>query len=198
MVAMEADITLLDAARRMNGDALAKIFDLYSVALYKYALRLCNDSLVADHIVGDVFAKLLEYLSAGNGPDTNLRSYLYQMTYHLIVDESRYWHGRVALEVVDFLRYGEHSIYLGLEKRILFERVSQAIRNDLTDYQRHVIILRFLEGFSLRDTAVILGKTVNIVKAAQNRAIVILRKALDYQAIETSSISPGSENQPVL
>ena len=197
MVAMEADITLLDAARRMNGDALAKIFDLYSVALYKYALRLCDDSLVADHIVGDVFAKLLDYLSAGNGPETNLRSYLYQMTYHLIVDESRYWHGKVALEVVDFLRNEEHSIYPGLEKRIVFERVSQAIRNELTDYQRHVIILRFLEGFSLHDTAAILGKTVNIVKAAQNRAIVILRQALDYEVVETSSIAPGSANHPI-
>jgi RNA polymerase sigma-70 factor (ECF subfamily) len=178
---METDIRLLDSARRMNGDALVKFFDLYSPALYNYALRLCNDALMADHIVGDVFAKLLDHLSAGNGPATNLRSYLYQMTYHLIIDETRYWHGRVPLEVVDFIRYDGHSAYLGLEQRIVFETISQAIQKDLTAYQRHVIILRFLEGFSLRETAAILGKSVNIVKAAQNRAITTLRKALGYQ-----------------
>ncbi len=86
VVPTNGDMNLLEAARNMNRDALIEIFDLYSSALYNYALRLCNDALIADYIVGDVFAKLLEHLSAGNGPETNLRSYLFQTAYHLIVD----------------------------------------------------------------------------------------------------------------
>jgi DNA-directed RNA polymerase specialized sigma24 family protein len=89
MMGTEADRTLLDAARRMDGDALVEIFDLYAPALYKYVLRVCPDTLMADHIVGDVFAKLLEHLSAGKGPSTNLRSYLYEIAYHLVLDESK-------------------------------------------------------------------------------------------------------------
>ena len=71
---METDNTLLNAARMVNEDALIEIFDLYSSALFSYALRLCGDSVMADHIVGDVFAKLLDQLAAGNGPTSNLRS----------------------------------------------------------------------------------------------------------------------------
>ena len=71
---MESDLSLLDAAKNMNQEALIKIFDLYSSALYNYALRICNDPLEADQVVGDVFAKLLDQLSAGHGPSTNLRS----------------------------------------------------------------------------------------------------------------------------
>ena len=56
-----------------------------------------------------------------------------------------------------------------------------AIRNDLTEDQRHVIVLRFLEGFSLRETADIIGKQVYNVKVIQNRGIVKLRKALGYK-----------------
>ncbi len=178
---MEADITLLDAARSMNQDALVKIFDLYSSALYNYALRLCNDPLEADQAVGDVFAKLLEQLSAGNGPSTNLRSYLYEMTYHLIIDKSRYSRREAPLETVDFLRQDGSSVLLGLEDRMLFETVIRAIKNDLTEDQRHVIILRFLEGFSLRETAEIIGKEVYNVKVIQNRGVAKLRKALDYK-----------------
>ncbi len=178
---MESDITLLDAARNMNQDALIKIFDLYSSALYNYALRLCNDPLEADQVVGDVFAKLLEQLSAGNGPSTNLRSYLYEMTYHLIVDKSRYSRREAPLEVVDFLHQDRSSILLGLEDRMLFETVILAIKNDLTEDQRHVIVLRFLEGFSLRETAEIIGKEVYNVKVIQNRGVAKLRKALDYK-----------------
>jgi RNA polymerase sigma-70 factor (ECF subfamily) len=178
---MEADITLLDAARSMNQDALIKIFDLYSSALYNYALRLCNDPLEADQVVGDVFAKLLEQLSAGHGPSTNLRSYLYETTYHLIIDKSRYSRREAPLETVEFLKQDRSSSLVGLEDRMMFETVILAIKNHLTEDQRHVIILRFLEGFSLRETAEIIGKEVYNVKVIQNRGVAKLRKALDFK-----------------
>jgi RNA polymerase sigma factor (sigma-70 family) len=60
----------------------------------------------------------------------------------------------------------------------------RAIRNNLTDIQRHVIILRFMEGLSLRETAKIVKKEVNYVKVIQNRAIATLRKALDHKVTE--------------
>lgn len=172
---------LLEAARAMNKEALVEIFDLYSSALYNYALRLCNDPLEADHIVGDVFAKLLDQLSAGNGPSSNLRSYLFETAYHLIIDEARYSRRKAPLEVIEFLRQDGPSALVGLENRVLFDAVIAAIRNDLTEDQRHVIILRFLEGFSLRETAQIIGKEVYNVKVIQNRGVAKLRKALGYK-----------------
>ena len=75
---MDTDHALLNAARMMDKSALVRIFELYSRALYKYALRLCGDPMLADQIVGDVFAKLLDQLSSGNGPTAHLRSYLYE------------------------------------------------------------------------------------------------------------------------
>jgi RNA polymerase sigma-70 factor (ECF subfamily) len=178
---MEPEITLLDAARSMNQEALVKIFDLYSTALYNYALRICNDPLEADQIVGDVFAKLLEQLSAGRGPSTNLRSYLYETTYHLVIDKARYSRREAPLETIEFVRNDGLSTVTNLEDRMLFEAVIMAIKNQLTEDQRHVIILRFLEGFSLRETAAIIGKEVYNVKVIQNRGVAKLRKALDYK-----------------
>jgi len=165
----------------MNREALIEIFDLYSSALYNYALRLCSDPLRADNIVGDVFAKLLEQWSTGNGPSSNLRAYLYETTYHLIIDEARYSHREAPLEVVDFLRNDGQSALVNLENRMLFDAVIVAIKKDLTEDQRHVIILRFLEGFSLRETADIMGKEVYNVKVIQNRGVAKLRKALGYK-----------------
>jgi RNA polymerase sigma-70 factor, ECF subfamily len=178
---MRTEIPLLEAARQMNREALVEIFDLYASPLYNYALRLCNDPLRADHIVGDVFAKLLDQWATGNGPSTNLRSYLYETTYHLIVDEVRSSHREAPLEVIDFLLHDGYSTLVNLENRMLFDAVIAAIRNDLTEDQRHVIILRFLEGFSLRETADIMGKEVYNVKVIQNRGVAKLRKALGYK-----------------
>jgi RNA polymerase sigma-70 factor (ECF subfamily) len=194
---MEADLALLDAARKMNVDALTKIFDLYSRPLYKYAFRLCNDAGLADQIVGDVFSKLLEHLSAGQGPQSNLRSYLYEMAYHIFIDEVRYSHHAIPIEVVDFIHHDAYSTYAAIENRVLFETVRRAIQNDLTEDQRHVVILRFLEGFSLNETAAIMGKNVNNVKVIQNRAIAALRKALDHQMVETGAVSLELRNLEV-
>jgi RNA polymerase sigma-70 factor (ECF subfamily) len=178
---MRTEIPLLEAAKSMDREALVEIFDLYSSPLYNYALRLCNDPLRADHIVGDVFAKLLDQWSAGNGPSTNLRSYLYETTYHLIVDESRYSQREAPLEIVEFLRNDGNVSLVNLENRMLFDAVIMAIKKHLTEDQRHVIILRFLEGFSLRETADIMGKEVYNVKVIQNRGVAKIRKALGYK-----------------
>jgi RNA polymerase sigma-70 factor, ECF subfamily len=191
---METDQTLLEAARTMDKEALVKIFDLYSSVLFKYALRLCSDPVAADHIVGDVFAKLLEQLSAGNGPTSNLRSYLYEMTYHRMIDEVRYSRRRAPLEVVDSLRGQAHPAFSSVEDQILLQQLLQALQNELTNDQRHVITLRFLEEFSLRETAAIMGKTVDHVKVIQNRAIAALRRSLAYQGVRKAMPLPGVRN----
>jgi len=181
LVIRDSDAILLDRAKQMDREALVQIFDAYSTAIYNYAFRLCSDALMADYIVGDVFAKLLEHLSAGRGPSSNLRSYLYEMTYHLVVDEARYSHRTTKIESVDLQPYDEYSANISAENRILYKIVMQAIRNNLTADQRHVIILRFLEGFSIHETAAIIGKEESNVKVIQNRAIAALRKALGYE-----------------
>jgi RNA polymerase sigma-70 factor (ECF subfamily) len=175
---MENDSELLNAARAKDKDALEKIFDLYSSALNKYALRWGCDPVLADQIVGDVFVKLLEHLELGKGPETNLRSYLYQMTYHLIVDQGRASHRSAPLEAAEGFRQDEDSPALRLENQEMFDLIFKAIENELTDDQRQVILLRFMEQFSLQETADIMGKKVNHVKVIQSRAIAKLRKAL--------------------
>lgn len=180
---MDSDNGLLNSARKMNPEALIKIFDLYSRTLYNYALRLCSDPYLADQIVGDVFAKLLEQFSSGYGPQTNLRSYLYEVTYHLVVDYVRHRKREIPIQVMDEIGFENHATYFDAEKHAIYMDVMRAIRDELTEDQRHVIILRFMEGFDLRETAAIIGKQVSNVKVIQNRAVATLRKSLNYAMV---------------
>ena len=65
-----------------------------------------------------------------------------------------------------------------IEERVMMEALISAMNTELTEDQRHVIILRFLEDFSLKETAEIIGKEVNNIKVIQNRGIAKLRKAM--------------------
>src|SRR5689334_15613073 len=125
---MDFDTTLLNGAKAMNKDALVQIFDLYSSQLYRYALHLCGDPVIADHIVGDVFAKLLEQLSLGRGPQSNLRAYLYQMVYHLVVDESRHMRHTVPLEAAGSIPEDDYPKFRSSEDQSLAEMTLHAIR----------------------------------------------------------------------
>ena len=184
-----SDMTLLESARAMDKDALVQIFDLYAASLYRYAIHLCQNSRLADQIVGDVFARLLDHLSAGHGPRSNLRSYLYQMTYHLVVDEMRYSNRRAPLDALDGIGY-EDTALSTVEERLMFEKVMHTVRTTLSNDQQHVIILRFLEGMSLSEIARIMGKQVNHIKVLQNRGIKRLRRALE--ASEKLDVKPGA------
>jgi len=176
---MEDSSALLEAAKRLDKKALEQIFDIFSDAIYNYALRLCQDPVQADQIVGDTFSKFLEQLAAGKGPRKNLRSYLYQTAYHLFIDQFRDHQRMAPIEIVDFIASGDmDSIQTIVENRALMDAVMLAINNDLTNDQRHVIILRFLEGLSLKETAEIVGKNVDSVKVLQSRGIAKLRDLL--------------------
>jgi len=183
---METDLSLLDAAMRMDQQALAAIFDRYATDLYNYALHMRSDPLKADQIVGDAFSKFLEQMAAGKEPETNLRSHLYKITYRLLADGLQFPQKEASLELADFeLENGEgqHSMTSNPGNKTLMEGLILAIRNHLTANQRHVIVLRFVEEFSLRETAEIVGKKVGSVRAIQNRGIIKLCKVLDQKVM---------------
>lgn len=76
----------------------------------------------------------------------------------------------------------------------MFAQVLHVIRNELTSNQRHVIILRFLEEFSLHEIAVIIGKKENSVKVIQNLALAKLRKSVNYRGNRNPVFSPRIGN----
>ncbi len=175
---MNDEAALVRDARKFDKKALVVIFDTYAATIYNYILRLCHDPVESDNIVGDVFAKLLEQFAAGQGPLTNLRAYLFSMAYHSVVDGARHNHRLASLETVpdtpDKSRAG--SVATQVEERTMLEELQFVMSSELTDIQRHLIILRFIEDFSLRETAAIVGKTVNHVKVIQSRGLAKLRK----------------------
>ena len=167
------DDLLLDAANRKDQDALGTIFDKYSPLIYKYSLRICRDVSQADDIVGEVFMRLVANLQIDN-----LRSYLYQIAYHLVVDQYRKEERITELEEGTILP--DHSLPISktVENKAMMESIYSALQKNLTADQQHVIILRFIEGLSIAETAEITGKTTSNVKVIQSRGMEKLRTAL--------------------
>jgi len=174
---MVDDSALLKAARGLDPTALATIFEQYAPAIYKYSVRLCGDPGEADDVVGEVFAQLIHHLRHGKGPRDNLRSYLYQIAYHKVVDGSRQRKRSTALD--ESLSSGPEEMPSSQqEDHEQLDELQSAINHHLSEDQRHIIVLRFMEDFSLQEIAQITGKDINNVKVIQSRAVARLREAL--------------------
>ena len=181
---METDLALFEAAKEMDQAALVAIFDRYATDLFNYAMHVRDDPLKADDIVGEVFAKFLEQMAAGKYPHTNLRSHLYRITYRLLMDKTQFSQRESSLAFTNLeLTNGSDNHTMASDKgnNNLLETLILALNKHLTANQRHVIILRFVEEFSLPETAEIVEKKVGNVKTIQSRAIKKLRKALYYE-----------------
>src|SRR5258706_11444721 len=159
----------------MNGqkhdvEAITAIFDRFSPAIYKYSLRICHDPIVAEKIVGNVFEQLVEQYTTGKAPTKNLRTQLYQAAYQLLLNHSRANPQNALFEAAS-VTYRDKQFApkaSWTEEQVAMEALVLALNTELTYEQRHVVILRFLEDFSLKETSEIIGKEVNHVKLIQN------------------------------
>lgn len=167
--------SLLKAARNLDPEALAAIFDLFSPALYKFVLRFVHDPSMSDLIVADIFAGLVEEFAAGKGPRGNLRCYLFRAAYQQVVDRRL-----PSLQVVFLPRQNDppEIAPLQAEEQVHLQTLLSVINSELNEDQRLVIVLRFLEGFSLKETTDILGKSISNIKIIQSRGFIRLRTAL--------------------
>jgi RNA polymerase sigma-70 factor, ECF subfamily len=175
---MKEETVVSTAVNSLDQDGLAAIFEEYAPAIFKYLLRLGVYPLEADQIVGDVFARLLEKIVEGKGPNENPRAYLFQIAYHLVIDHARDGKRTAPLEAALYVKEEMEPVQSFVEERLMLEKLSNAMEHTLTEEQRNVIVLRFQEGFSLKETAEIIGTNVNAVKALQNRGVNRLRQAM--------------------
>jgi len=168
----------LDRLRRLDSQAVAQIYDRYFPEVYRYIRYRLGDDQLAEDTASDVFVSLLEAVRAGRGPDTNLRGWLIGTARHMVTDHVRRIYHR-PLEALS-----EEMVADGVplleevedreKKRMLFNTLVE-----LTDEQQHLMALRFGQGYSLEETAALMKKSVNAVKAMQFRALAALQRRMD-------------------
>lgn len=168
---------LLQQARAFDQEALAKIYDLYSDALYAYAYKHVGTAQIAEDLVAETFRRFLSALERGGGPQDHLRAYLYRITHNLITD--LYRREPPPAQELDEDRLVEDSPGPSgvLDEQQESDRVRGALRL-LTPDQRQVLTLKYLEGWTLNEIAQTMDKSLGAVKALQHRGVAALQRIL--------------------
>lgn len=166
----------LQAARQMDEETLAAIYDTFSPGLYRYACRLLGDACTAEDCVAETFSRFLHALHAGGGPQDHLQAYLYRVAHNWITDQYRR-QPPPPLSLEEVPLHSTVSAEHTAEQAIHSEQVRAALTR-LTVDQRQVMVLKYLEGLQNDEIALVLTKPVGAVKALQHRAETALRRLL--------------------
>lgn len=172
---------LLARARQMDGNVLAEIHDRYYPELYRYIHFRVDDAHLSEDLAGEVFLRLIESIARQRGPERNLRGWLFGTASHLVNDQYRRRYRRRTQSIQEeqlenFPDLGSDPAH-AWEGAYKQEQVRQALKQ-LTPDQQQVLALRFTDDRSLEETARLIGKNINAVKALQFRALGALRRLL--------------------
>jgi RNA polymerase sigma-70 factor (ECF subfamily) len=174
---MISDNDLLQLAKNQDLPALTAIYDRYNQALYYFALRLLGDQTQAEDCVAETFSRFLKAMRAGQGPNDNLKAYLYRSAHNWVTDQYRR-QPISNIELSDELpETRQNSPSEQAELNINGQKIRAALGR-ITNEQRQVVILRFVEGWEFDEIAASLKRPVGAIKALQYRAIASLRNFL--------------------
>lgn len=181
---MADEQSLLERVRAFEPAALVEVYDTFSPAIYRYAMRLLGDAIMAEDCVTDTFARLIDALKTGGGPIRFLQAYLYRIAHNWITDHYR---SADRLNIsLDELADAEADDVLAVDETPPLQVVSSQIEAQhvrvalmrLTADQRQVIVLKYYEGLSNEEVAAAINKPVGAVKSLQHRALAALRREL--------------------
>ena len=165
----------LDGLRNLDSQVIGAVYDKYFPEVYRYVRYRLNDEQVAEDIASDVFVRMLEAVQNNHGPQTNLKAWLLSTASHIIADHLRRAYRRptesLPEDLLD-LTSAPHDEFDHRQQRRDFQQAYA----ELTPEQQHVLALRFGQGYSLEETASMLNKNINAVKALQFRALAALQR----------------------
>lgn len=165
---METDATVILVKQLRNGskEAFTRLYMLYSSLIYGFALKLTKSAADAEDILQETFIRLWDNRS-GISPDTSLKSYLFKITYHLVID-----HFRRQINSIDFQCFIESDYYQyaaenATEQKITLDEYRQLLACSLAKLprrQQEIFRLSREEELSAKEIGERLGiseKTVN-------------------------------------
>lgn len=168
---------LIQRAQRFDQSALTSLYQVYYPRVYNYAFLQLGDVQAAEDLASDVMLKLLESLKNYKFKGVPFSAWVFRIARNRIIDLYRKRRRRGEVDLNESLAAAREDPQSMAQRALNRGQLQVALRR-LTEEQRQVIILRFIEGFDNASVAKILGRSQGAVKSLQHRALAALRRVL--------------------
>ncbi|WP_399217431.1 sigma-70 family RNA polymerase sigma factor [Streptomyces sp. SAJ15] len=197
-----SDVELVARLRDGDDDAYEELYRRHADAVRRYARTCCRDAYTADDLTAEVFARTLQAVRGGAGPETAVRAYLLTTVRRVAAA----WGKSAKREqlVEDFATFAAEAARpaatadthdLGADVRAMHQaEQSMAVRafRSLPERYQTVLWHTTVEEESPREVAPLLGLSDNATAVLAHRAREKLKQAY-LQAHVSSALTEGGD-----
>lgn len=179
---------LVHASQAGDAEAFGRLYNRYVDVVYRYVLFRVGDRELAEDVTSETFLRALRRITSVSYQGRDVGAWFVTIARNLVLDHVK--SSRFRLEIVTD-EVSEHGTapFAGTHPQAATGPEQQAINQatndvlfaglaELGDDQRECVVLRFLQGLSVAETARIMSRNEGAIKALQHRAIRRLAQLL--------------------
>lgn len=180
------DRNLVTLAAQKHQAAQHILYRRYAEKMYGYFISQTRNANDAEDLTQETFVRAFNGLSGFRGT-ASFKNWLYRIAKNQLADFYRDMHSKVTeldealpprqlRKNIDDAELNEH------EQKIASKAVSRVFFH-LPDRYKKVLTLRFLKGFSLKETAEAMNLTLANAKVLQHRALKLARRKTEIEIV---------------
>jgi len=182
--APETDSNLIRQIAAGDADALQQLFQRYERLVFSLALRIVDETTVAEEVTLDVFLRVWQKADHYRAEKAQVKTWLMRITRNIAIDHLRRnsrrglhtqvdWADSAHRELLPVAPSSEETASANIRQESVVRAVSS-----LPDNQQTALSMAYFKGYSHREIAQILNEPVGTVKTRIRLAMKKLRHLL--------------------
>ena len=177
-----AEWDIVRRAQEYDEPAVEALYQKYYPKIYNYAFMQMGDAQASEDLASDVMLKMIESMHKYTFRGLPFGAWVFRIARNRLIDLHRRRRRRGEVDLSGTLSSALASPQVLAERALERGQIQIALKH-LTDEQRQVIVLKFIQGFDNRSIGKIMGRSEGAIKSLQHRALGALRRLL-YQEPE--------------
>lgn len=171
---------LVRRAQDYDEGAIRALYETYYPKIYNYSFMQLGDVHTAEDLASDVMLKMIESIHSFKFRGLPFGAWVFRIARNRLIDLHRRRKRRGEVDLSETLTTALANPQ-ALAERALERGQLQVALKHLTDEQRQVIVLKFIEGYDNRSIGKIMGRSEGAIKSLQHRALGALRRILHHE-----------------
>jgi len=177
-----AEWDIVRRAQEYDEPAVEALYQKYYPKIYNYAFMQMGDAQASEDLASDVMLKMIESMHKYTFRGLPFGAWVFRIARNRLIDLHRRRRRRGEVDLSGTLSSALASPHALAERALERGQIQVALKH-LTDEQRQVIVLKFIQGFDNRSIGQIMGRSEGAIKSLQHRALGALRRLM-YQEPE--------------
>jgi RNA polymerase sigma-70 factor, ECF subfamily len=173
-------IALVELARQGDKDAFGLLYDHYQGSVYRFLYYRTRSQALAEDLTSETFFRALRSMNNFRWQGKDFGAWLMTIARNLCTDHFKSGRTRLEMTTEDMALHDdstteapEDAVLTSLTNEVLLEALTE-----LPPEQRDCLVMRFLQGMSIAETAAVLGRSDGAVKQLQLRGVRNLAKLM--------------------